>query len=47
VIVDPTTGRPILTLSQGKKRVNIPELYDMDEYRPLVRHVVGMPMFLT
>jgi 6-phosphofructokinase len=38
---------PIATLSQGKKRVNVPELYDADQYRPKVRHVFGMPMFLT
>ncbi len=38
---------PIATLSQGKKRVNVPELYDTDNYRPRVRHVFGMPMFLT
>ncbi len=38
---------PIATLSQGKKRVNVPELYDTDNYRPKVRHVFGMPMFLT
>ncbi|MCC6803739.1 MAG: 6-phosphofructokinase, partial [Anaerolineae bacterium] len=38
---------PISTLVQGKKRVNVPELYDVDCYRPRVRHVLGMPMFLT
>jgi 6-phosphofructokinase 1 len=38
---------PISTLSQGKKRVNVPELYDTDNYRPRIRHVLGMPMFLT
>jgi len=38
---------PIATLSQGKKRVNVPELYDTNQYRPKVRHVFGMPMFLT
>ena len=38
---------PINTLSQGLKRVNVPELYDTNEYRPRIRHVVGMPMFLT
>lgn len=38
---------PIVTLSQGKKRVNVPELYDPDNYRPKIRHVLGMPMFLT
>lgn len=38
---------PISTLSQGLKRVNVGELYDSDSYRPKVRHVFGMPMFLT
>lgn len=38
---------PITTLSQGTKRVNVAELYDTDNYRPNVRHVLGMPMFLT
>jgi 6-phosphofructokinase 1 len=38
---------PISTLSQGVKRVNVGELYDTDQYRPKVRHVFGMPMFLT
>jgi 6-phosphofructokinase 1 len=38
---------PISTLSQGVKRVNVGELYDTNEYRPKIRHVFGMPMFLT
>ena len=38
---------PISTLAQGKKRVNVAELYDTDNYRPSIRHVLGMPMFLT
>ncbi len=38
---------PISTIMQGKKRVNVPELYDIDTYRPRIRHVFGMPMFLT
>jgi 6-phosphofructokinase 1 len=38
---------PIATLAQGKKRVNVPELYDVANYRPKIRHVLGMPMFLT
>ncbi len=38
---------PISTLSQGLKRVNVGELYDSDAYRPKIRHVFGMPMFLT
>ncbi len=38
---------PMSTLSHGKKRVNVPELYDIANYRPKIRHVFGMPMFLT
>lgn len=38
---------PLSTVMQGKKRVNVAELYDIDEYRPTIRHVFGMPMFLT
>lgn len=40
------TDIPITIIMQGKKRVNVAELYDPDEYLPKVRHVVGMPMFL-
>lgn len=38
---------PIVTLTQGKKRVNVAELYDVENYRPRIQHVAGMPMFLT
>ncbi len=34
------------TVSQGVKRVDIDELYDVEQYRPKVRHVDGKPMFL-
>ena len=37
---------PISTIMQGEKRVDVAELYDLDEYRPKVRHVLGKPMFL-
>jgi len=37
---------PITTLSEGKKRVDVEELYDTSEYRPRVREVEGKPMFL-
>ena len=30
----------------GIKRVDVDELYDSEEYRPKVRHVLGKPMFL-
>lgn len=37
---------PISTIMQGEKRVDVAELYDLEEYRPKVRHVLGKPMFL-
>jgi 6-phosphofructokinase 1 len=37
---------PIGTVMQGQKRVDVPELYDRDQYRPKVRQVLGKPMFL-
>ena len=30
----------------GVKRVDVDELYDVRNYRPKVRHVLGKPMFL-
>ncbi len=37
---------PANILSQGIKRVDIDELYDVENYRPKVRHVNEKPMFL-
>jgi ATP-dependent phosphofructokinase / diphosphate-dependent phosphofructokinase len=37
---------PISSIMQGLKRVDVAELYDSEEYRPKVRHVLGKPMFL-
>jgi ATP-dependent phosphofructokinase / diphosphate-dependent phosphofructokinase len=37
---------PISVTREGVKRVDVDELYDIDEYRPKVRHVAGKPMFL-
>ena len=37
---------PIGSIMQGLKRVDVAELYDVEEYRPKVRHVLGKPMFL-
>ena len=34
------------TCIKGKKRVDVPELYDTEEYRPVIRQVEGKPMFL-
>jgi 6-phosphofructokinase len=40
------TNVPISTITEGLKRVDVDELYDVDHYRPKVRHVDGKPMFL-
>jgi len=40
------TDIPISTITTGQKRVDVRELYDVEEYRPKVRHVGGKPMFL-
>lgn len=40
------TTVPITAVREGVKRVDVDELYDSDEYRPKVRHVLGKPMFL-
>jgi 6-phosphofructokinase 1 len=34
------------TVTSGQKRVDVRELYDVEAYRPKVRHVSGKPMFL-
>ena len=40
------THVPISVTSEGVKRVDVDELYDSDSYKPLLRHVLGKPMFL-
>jgi 6-phosphofructokinase len=40
------TTVPIETLTQGLKRVDVNELYDSENYRPKVAHLLGKPMFL-
>jgi 6-phosphofructokinase 1 len=40
------TNIPLSIISTGQKRVDIREFYEIDEYRPKVRHVAGKPMFL-
>jgi len=34
------------TITEGKKRVDVDELYDIEKYRPKVAHLLGKPMFL-
>jgi len=40
------TDIPISTVTSGQKRVDVRELYDVEEYRPKARTIVGKPMFL-
>ncbi|MEN8041870.1 MAG: 6-phosphofructokinase [Actinomycetota bacterium] len=40
------TNVPITVTNEGVKRVDVGELYDVNEYRPKIRHVMGKPMFL-
>ena len=40
------TDIPLSVVTTGQKRVDVRELYDVEEYRPKVRHVSGKPMFL-
>jgi len=41
------TDIPISMIMQGRKQVDVGELYDIENYRPKIRHVAGMPMFLS
>ncbi len=40
------TAVPLSATREGVKRVDVGELYDVDAYRPKLRHVTGKPMFL-
>lgn len=40
------TDIPLSNITTGQKRVDVRELYDVEEYRPKVMHVAGKPMFL-
>ncbi|MCI0397249.1 MAG: 6-phosphofructokinase [Chloroflexi bacterium] len=40
------THVPMSTVTSGVKRVDVDELYDVKEYRPKIRNVLGKPMFL-
>jgi 6-phosphofructokinase 1 len=40
------TNVPVSSLSEGVKRVDVDELYDVEAYRPKVRRVNQKPMFL-
>jgi 6-phosphofructokinase 1 len=40
------TDIPISSVTSGEKRVDVRELYDVEEYRPKPRSIAGKPMFL-
>jgi 6-phosphofructokinase len=40
------TDVPMSIITTGQKRVDVRELYDIEEYRPKIQHVTGKPMFL-
>jgi len=40
------THVPLKTMMEGTKRVDVDELYDMENYQPKTRRVEGKPMFL-
>jgi 6-phosphofructokinase len=40
------TTIPIDTITQGVKRVDVADLYDAENYKPRVKHLLGKPMFL-
>ena len=37
---------PIETMTKGLKRVDVDELYDVQQYRPKIAQMLGKPMFL-
>ena len=41
------TTVPIEMILAGKKRVDVPSFYDMENYKPRVRDFMGVPMFLS
>jgi 6-phosphofructokinase len=41
------TNVPLGEIGEGVKRVDVDALYDSTNYRPLIRQVDGMPMFLS
>ena len=40
------TTVPIELITQGVKRVDVVELYDAENYRPRIQHLISKPMFL-
>jgi len=41
------TTVPVTMVLAGKKKVDVPSYYDIEEYRPKIRDFMGIPMFLS
>jgi ATP-dependent phosphofructokinase / diphosphate-dependent phosphofructokinase len=41
------TTVPVDMILAGKKRVDVPSFYDIDNYRPKIKDFMGVPMFLS
>jgi 6-phosphofructokinase 1 len=41
------TTVPVDMVLAGKKRVDVPAFYDIENYRPKIRDFMGVPMFLS
>lgn len=41
------TTVPVEIIMAGKKRVDVPSYYDVENYRPKIKDFMGVPMFLT
>lgn len=41
------TTVPVEIILAGKKRVDVPSYYDVENYRPKIKDFMGVPMFLT
>jgi ATP-dependent phosphofructokinase / diphosphate-dependent phosphofructokinase len=41
------TTVPVEMILAGKKRVDVPSFYDIENYRPKIRDFMGVPMFLS
>jgi len=40
------THIPLANITEGVKRVDVGELYDAEQYKPKIAHLLNKPMFL-
>jgi len=41
------TNVPIDIVSKGKRQVDVDKYYDKENYRPKIKDIIGLPMFLV